>query len=94
MTNQNDPVPTVPPRFLGFQHPSGEIHVVDDTQQNFVACPGQDNTNCATGNSVLSADVSNHKGGLENIVSTFTQLTISVGPYFDDLTFARSGCSS
>jgi len=77
MTNQNDPVPTVPPRFLGFQHPSGEIHVVDDTQQNFVACPGQDNTNCATGNSVLSADVSNHKG-----------------PYFDNLTFARSGCSS
>jgi len=62
MTNQNDPVPTVPPRFLGFAHSSGEIHIVDDTQKNFVACPGQDNTNCATGNSVLSVSVSNHKG--------------------------------
>jgi len=62
MTNQNDPVPTVPPRALGFVRPSGEIHVVDDTQQNFESCPGQDNTNCATGNSLLSASVSNHKG--------------------------------
>lgn len=62
MTNQNDPVPTVPPRALGFVRPSGEIHVVDDTQNNFVSCPGQDNTNCATGNSLLSASVSNHKG--------------------------------
>ncbi|KAJ7132176.1 alpha/beta-hydrolase [Mycena epipterygia] len=62
MTNQNDPVPTVPPRFLGFQHSSGEIHIIDDTQQNFVACPGQDNENCATGNSLLSVSVGNHKG--------------------------------
>jgi len=76
MTNQNDPVPIVPPRTLGFQHPSGEVHVVDDTQQNFVDCPGQDNENCSTGNSVLKVDVSNHKG-----------------PYFNDLSFARSQCS-
>ncbi|KAJ7065347.1 alpha/beta-hydrolase [Mycena amicta] len=62
MTNQNDPVPTVPPLFLGFQHPNGEIHIVDDTQNNFLSCPGQDNENCATGNSLLSVSVSNHKG--------------------------------
>jgi len=62
MTNQNDPVPTVPPKFLGFQHSSGEIHIVDDTQQNFVDCPGQDNANCATGNNVLDASVQDHLG--------------------------------
>ncbi|KAJ7156889.1 alpha/beta-hydrolase [Mycena crocata] len=62
VSNQNDPVPTVPPRFLGFQHTAGEIHIVDDTQQNFISCPGQDNENCATGNSLLKVSVSNHKG--------------------------------
>ncbi|KAJ7708690.1 alpha/beta-hydrolase [Mycena rosella] len=62
MSNQNDPVPSVPPRFTGFQHSSGEIHITDDTQKNFVACPGQDNENCATGNSLLDVNVSNHKG--------------------------------
>ncbi|KAJ6624859.1 alpha/beta-hydrolase [Mycena sp. CBHHK59/15] len=62
VSNQHDPVPTVPPRFLGFQHSSGEIHIVDDSQTNLVACPGQDNENCATGNSLIAADVGNHKG--------------------------------
>ncbi|KAJ6617613.1 alpha/beta-hydrolase [Mycena sp. CBHHK59/15] len=62
VSNQNDPVPTVPPRFLGFQHSSGEIHIIDDTQTNLVACPGQDNENCATGNSLLDVDVANHLG--------------------------------
>ncbi|KAF7332861.1 Lipase-3 domain-containing protein [Mycena venus] len=62
VSNQNDPVPTVPPKFLGFQHSSGEIHIVDDSQQNFVACPGQDNANCATGNNVLKSSVANHLG--------------------------------
>ncbi|KAJ7205859.1 alpha/beta-hydrolase [Mycena haematopus] len=77
MTNQNDPVPTVPPKFTGFQHSSGEVHIVDDTQQNFIACAGQDNENCATGNNILDVSVQNH-----------------LGPYFDDLTFGGSQCSS
>lgn len=29
---------------------------------SIVACPGQDNVNCATGNDLLAADVSNHLG--------------------------------
>ncbi|KAJ7089734.1 alpha/beta-hydrolase [Mycena belliarum] len=62
VSNQNDPVATVPPRFLGYQHSSGEVHIKDNSQKNFVACPGQDNENCATGNSLLSVNVSNHKG--------------------------------
>ncbi|KAJ7887706.1 alpha/beta-hydrolase [Mycena leptocephala] len=39
VSNQNDLVPTVPPKFLGFQHSSGKIHIVDDSQTNLVAFP-------------------------------------------------------
>ena len=38
VNNQEDPVPTVPGQFLGFQHPSGEIHILDSGAWN--ACPG------------------------------------------------------
>ncbi|KAJ7080185.1 alpha/beta-hydrolase [Mycena belliarum] len=62
VTNQNDPVPTVPPLTLGFTHSSGEIHIVDGSQSNLVACPGQDNKHCATGNSLLDVSISNHLG--------------------------------
>ncbi|KAJ6609795.1 alpha/beta-hydrolase [Mycena sp. CBHHK59/15] len=62
VSNQNDPVPTVPPRFLGFRHSSGEIHIADATQTNLVACPGQDNKHCATGNSLFHIDTANHLG--------------------------------
>ncbi|KAJ7473033.1 alpha/beta-hydrolase [Mycena galericulata] len=62
VTNQHDPIPIVPPKAVGFQHSSGEIHIVDDTQQNLVACPGQDNTNCVTGNSLIDFDILNHLG--------------------------------
>ena len=47
MTNQNDPVPNVPPHFLDFQHPPGELHIdsVDDStgDAQIVTCPGQEN---------------------------------------------------
>lgn len=47
VTNQNDPVPNVPPHALEFEHPSGEVHItaVDDTTGNatMVACSGQEN---------------------------------------------------
>ncbi|KAJ7458560.1 alpha/beta-hydrolase [Mycena latifolia] len=78
LTNQNDPVPTVPPKFLGFQHTAGEVHIVDDKQDDgsMVACPGQDNSNCATGNSLLAASIPDH-----------------LGPYFNDISFRGSQCS-
>ncbi|KAJ6517430.1 alpha/beta-hydrolase [Mycena vitilis] len=69
VTNQHDPVPTLPPMFLGFQHTSGEVHIVDDTQKNFVACPGQENENCVVGNSVLSDDIFNHLGPYFDAIS-------------------------
>lgn len=38
INNEEDPVPTVPGRFLGFTHPSGEIHIQDSGSWD--ACPG------------------------------------------------------
>jgi len=64
ITNKKDPVPILPGRFLGFHHPSGEIHIESDN--SFVSCPGQDNTDarCSTGDAknIFQADVSNHDG--------------------------------
>ncbi|EJF57637.1 alpha/beta-hydrolase [Dichomitus squalens] len=66
VTNQNDPVPRVPPQFLGFQHPSNEVHIsaVDPTGNNATAtfCPGQENDQCADSNNILDASVTNHRG--------------------------------
>jgi len=79
ITNQNDPVPTVPPEFLGFVQPSQEFHItgVDSTGQatGIIACPGQDNENCSTGNSILDVSIANH-----------------LGPYFDDISFGGAAC--
>ncbi|KAF8209142.1 alpha/beta-hydrolase [Mycena galopus ATCC 62051] len=77
MTNQNDPVPTVPPLLFGYTHSSGEVHIADSSLTNIVSCPGHDNEHCSTGNSLLDASVANH-----------------LGPYFDDITFGSSACSS
>ena len=54
----------VPGRFLGFHHPSGEIHIQDSGA--WLACPGQDNTNseCIVGDvpNILDGDESDHDG--------------------------------
>jgi len=79
ITNQNDPVPTVPPELLGFVQPSQEFHItgVNSSGQatGIVACPGQDNDNCSTGNDILDASIANH-----------------LGPYFDDISFGAAAC--
>lgn len=38
VTNKKDPVPTVPGEFLGFVHPSGEVHIEND--ESWETCPG------------------------------------------------------
>jgi predicted lipase len=38
VNNQEDPIPTVPGMFLGFHHPSGEVHIQDSGAWD--ACPG------------------------------------------------------
>ncbi|KAM5532581.1 hypothetical protein V8D89_013787 [Ganoderma adspersum] len=66
VTNQDDPVPRVPPQFLNFQHPSNEIHItaVDPSGNTATAqlCPGQENGKCAGGNSIFDGSVTNHRG--------------------------------
>ena len=42
VNNKQDPVPILPGRFLGYHHPSGEIHI--DSSNKWEVCPGQDNT--------------------------------------------------
>jgi predicted lipase len=65
VTNKRDPVPIVPGRFLGYVHPSGEVHI-QDIGGAWVTCPGQDNTSplCIVGDvrSVLLADIADHLG--------------------------------
>ena len=38
INNEEDPVPILPGRFLGFHHPSGEVHITDSNV--WEACPG------------------------------------------------------
>ncbi|KAJ7577432.1 alpha/beta-hydrolase [Mycena floridula] len=81
VTNQHDPVPILPPRFLAYQHPAGEIHInsVDSTgaATSIVSCPGQENEHCSEGNSLLDPNILNH-----------------LGPYFDDISFGDFACSA
>ncbi|KAH9942498.1 alpha/beta-hydrolase [Epithele typhae] len=79
VTNQNDPVPNVPPHALAFQHPSGELHItaVDAASGDatVVECPGQENENCSAGNSLLDTSIPNH-----------------LGPYFSGISFGGKQC--
>ncbi|EDR08825.1 uncharacterized protein LACBIDRAFT_296285 [Laccaria bicolor S238N-H82] len=38
INHRKDPIPIVPAQYLGFRHPSGEIHI--DRKKNAVFCPG------------------------------------------------------
>ncbi|OBZ73725.1 Lipase [Grifola frondosa] len=64
INNQEDFVPTLPGMFLGYHHPSGEVHIVDSG--SWLACPGQDNasTECIVGDvpSIFSGNESDHDG--------------------------------
>ena len=39
VNNEEDPVPILPGMFLGFHHPSGEVHIQDSGAWD--ACPGE-----------------------------------------------------
>ncbi|KAG6907491.1 hypothetical protein DXG01_008684 [Tephrocybe rancida] len=47
MTNQNDPVPTLPPQFLDYRHPGSEVHIrtvdANGDATDVVTCAGQEN---------------------------------------------------
>ena len=38
INNKEDPVPILPGMFLGFHHPSGEVHITDS--EVWESCPG------------------------------------------------------
>jgi len=69
ITNMKDPVPIVPGRFLGYHHPSNEVHISENG--NWDVCPGQDNTStqCSVGDvpSVLAGNVANHDGPYDGV---------------------------
>ncbi|KAF7967517.1 hypothetical protein HWV62_34004 [Athelia sp. TMB] len=64
INNEEDPIPTVPGMFLGFHHPSGEVHIQDSGE--WASCPGQDNpsTSCIVGDvpNILDGTESDHDG--------------------------------
>jgi len=74
--NKNDPVGTVPPRLLGYQHPSGEIHI-QQSNSSSVNCPGQENqdSECVDGQSLLDSSVADH-----------------IGPYYANISMSGSNC--
>ncbi|KAI0699167.1 alpha/beta-hydrolase [Cerioporus squamosus] len=70
INNQDDPIPIVPGRSLGFQHPHGEIHILG--AGDAVACPGDDDATdaqCTISSvpNVFESDLVDHLGPYEGI---------------------------
>ena len=40
INNERDPIPTMPERLVGFQHPKGEVHIVKPGEA--YSCPGDE----------------------------------------------------
>lgn len=55
INNEEDPIPIVPGRFLGFHHPAGEVHIMDDG--SWVSCPGKQTQRFKHSLQVLKVDV-------------------------------------
>ncbi|EAU90656.1 lipase [Coprinopsis cinerea okayama7 len=70
INNQDDFVPIIPGRFLGFQHAHGEKHIQDDL--SWLVCPGNDSTDkrCATGDvrNIFDGSLSDHKGPYDTVL--------------------------
>ncbi|KAF8882766.1 Alpha/Beta hydrolase protein [Gymnopilus junonius] len=75
INNKEDIVPIVPANrsefrsFLGYHHPSGEVHIMDNGE--WVSCPGQDNTNteCIVGDvpNIFDGNESDHDGPYDGV---------------------------
>lgn len=69
INNKKDPVPILPPKLIGYHHPSGEIHIQESGA--WVQCPGQDNDSpfCIVGAvpDILSSDIADHVGPYNGI---------------------------
>ncbi|KAI0366056.1 alpha/beta-hydrolase [Pilatotrama ljubarskyi] len=70
INNEQDPIPIVPGRFLGFQHPHGEIHILG--AGNAVSCPGDDDatdSQCTISSvpNITKGNIIDHLGPYEGI---------------------------
>ncbi|KAH0836865.1 Alpha/Beta hydrolase protein [Lanmaoa asiatica] len=69
INNEEDPIPISPGMFLGFVHPSGEVHIQDSGE--WAACSGQDNpsSQCIVGDvpEIWDGNLSNHDGPYNGI---------------------------
>ncbi|KAF9481531.1 alpha/beta-hydrolase [Pholiota conissans] len=70
VNNELDIVPIVPGRFLGFEHPQGEIHII--SPGNAVSCPGDDDASdsqCQIQSvpNIAEGNLLNHLGPYEGI---------------------------
>jgi len=69
INNKEDLVPILPGMFLGFHHPTGEIHIQDSGAWD--ACPGMDNPSklCTTGDvpNIFEGDESDHDGPYDGV---------------------------
>ncbi|KAJ3795888.1 Alpha/Beta hydrolase protein [Lentinula aff. detonsa] len=68
--NKQDLIPIVPPRFLGFGHPMGEIHIL--SAGNAVSCPGDDDASDADCQiesvpTIFEGNILDHLGPYEGI---------------------------
>ncbi|KAF8651855.1 hypothetical protein AX16_004629 [Volvariella volvacea WC 439] len=69
INNKKDIVPIVPGRFLGYHHPSGEVHI--EESGTWASCPGQDNTStlCTVGDvpNIFDGNTSDHDGPYDGV---------------------------
>ncbi|KAI0027798.1 lipase [Vararia minispora EC-137] len=70
VNNKQDPIPVLPPIFLGYHHPSGEIHIEDSGA--WVSCLGQDNPSphCSHGDvaNIFEWNATDHLGPYDGVI--------------------------
>lgn len=62
IVNYRDPVPHVPAKVLGFQHPLGEIWIGNKEGDLVYQCPGYENQLCSDSVSMFHYDIGDHTG--------------------------------
>ncbi|KAI0057779.1 alpha/beta-hydrolase [Artomyces pyxidatus] len=70
VNNEQDLIPIVPGRFLGFEHPHGEVHIL--SPGDAVSCPGDDDatdSQCTIQSvpNILDGDILDHLGPYQGI---------------------------
>lgn len=69
INNKQDPVPILPGRFLGYQHPSGEIHI--NSAGRWLGCTGRDDESrgCTIDSvpTIFDGDANDHKGPYDGV---------------------------